>query len=779
MRRAFVVLVFAISTLAPLAAFYPQPPSQTINVAGLKGSITIRRDARSIPYIEASSDSDVYFAQGYITASDRLWQMDLMRRLARGETAEIFGRTVLEEDKRWRRFNFARVAEETLKYTSPDLRAALESYAQGVNAYIASLTPETLPIEFRILQYSPRPWTPDDTIVIGKILDDALSSTWRLDLLRASLRNLPSDKLADITNQVTPYDVVLFGSDKKPSAVAPKPASMVPSAIALNQADQDMNLRAESLSMIGLYAEDLAASNNWVISGKRTADGKAILANDPHLQPTAPGIWYMTELMTPTLHVAGVTFPGVPGVVLGHNDSIAWGATNVGPDVQDIYYETFNSDGKYKTPTGWTDPVVRKEIIKVRTSPTSSATENVTFDVTETRNGPIIIEDGGRKYALKWTALDPKNMEFEAFFRLGRAANWEGFKDALRTYGGAAQNFVFADVKGNIGWYAAGKIPTRKTGDGALPYDGSTDDGEWTGFIPFEELPNLYNPPSGVIVTANQRTVGSSYRYTQFTRDAAPPWRARRIFDRLSIKTHITIDDVRDTQLDVFNIPLDNLAKEIVRKQAASAETLAVLKGWDGRMTPDSTAALLTNEIRGCLANQIADENKPVPANAVRERVLDWAVRFEVPAWLPKKYTSYKNFLTACDTSIRQSLADPKRLGPDSSKWVWATVVKSAFPHPLAAVPFIGAQFAIAAIPIPGSGQTPNVGPYVSMRFIASPGNWDATRHVIPLGESGDPKSPYFKDQFQQWLNDSPPPFPFSKAAVEKTATNVTVLAPK
>jgi penicillin amidase len=778
MKKNFVVLLSLISTLLFSISVVSQ--TATVSITGLKANVTIRRDARDIPYIEASSDADLYFTQGYVTASDRLWQMDLMRRLARGETAEIFGNQALEQDKRWRRFNFSKIAEENIQYLSPELQHALESYAAGVNAYIATLTPETLPAEFHILQYSPRPWTPADTIVIGKILSDALSTTWQQDLLRASLLNLPAEKFADLTNQTTDYDVVLFGSDKKPSAVGPRTHSIVPSEIALRAAQKDADLRRDSLEMIGLYAEDLAASNNWVIAGKLTADGKPILANDPHLQATAPGIWYLTELTDPQIHVAGVTFPGVPGIVLGHNDNIAWGATNVGPDVQDLYYETFNADGKYKTPTGWSDPVVRHESIKVRKSLVSPATENTIFDVTETRNGPIIVEDGGRKYALKWTALDPTNNEFEAFIKLNHAANWNDFRDALKLYGGAAQNFVFADVKGNIGWYAAGRIPIRRTGDGALPYDGSTNDGDWVGFIPFEELPNLYNPLGGLIVTANQRTVGASYKYTQFIRDADAPWRARRIYDRLSSKTKITMDDVRDTQMDVFNIPLDNLAKQIVKLNAASPETLAVLKAWDGRMTPDSQGALLSNEIRNCMTNAIADENKQAPAFAIRERIVDKAVREQSRLWLPKKYSSYRDFMWGCDASVRASLADPKRLGPDPANWVWGKVWKSSYLHPLTAAPFgIGQQFAIPSIPIAGSGQTPNVGSSVSMRFIASPGNWDATRHVIPLGESGDPKSPFYKDEFPAWLEGTPQIFPFSKQAIEKAATNVVVLSPK
>jgi penicillin amidase len=777
MRKSFAFLLSVISTVFISVGAFAQ--NVTTPVAGLKANVIVRRDARDIPYIEAASDADLYFAQGYTIASDRLWQMDLMRRLARGQTAELFGNAALEQDKRWRRFNFSKVAEENLQYLSADLRAALDNYAKGVNAYIATLTPETFPVEFRILQYKPTQWLPTDTIVIGKILSDALSTTWQQDLLRASLLNLPAEKFADLTNQTTEYDVVLFGSDRKPSAVGPRSHSIVPTEIALREAQKDADLRRDSLSMLGLYAEDLAASNDWVISGKLTADGKPLLANDPHLQPTAPGIWYLTQLSTPQSHVAGVTFPGVPGIVLGHNENIAWGATNVGPDVQDIYYETFNSEGKYKTPAGWSDPVVRREVIKVRAIPLSPATQDITYDVTETRNGPIVVEDGGRKYSLKWTALDPKNTEFETFIKLDHATNWNEFRDAVKLFGGAAQNFVFADVKGNIGWYAAGRIPIRRTGNGALPYDGSTNDGDWVGFIPFEDLPNLFNPPSGLIVTANQRTVGASYKYTQFIRDAAAPWRARRIFDRLTSRSKLTMDDVRDTQYDVFNIPLDNLAKAILKLGAASPETLNVLGAWDGGMTPDSQGALLTNEIRGCLASTIADENKPASVAAIRERILDKAIKEQSPLWLPKKYSSYKDFMSACDASVRASLADPKRYGPDPGNWTWGKFWQARFSHPLAAAPLIGGQFVISAIPISGSGQTPNVGSAVSMRFISSPGNWDSTRHVIPLGESGDPRSPFYKDQFTAWQNGTPAIFPFSKAAVEKAATNVSVLSPK
>ena len=847
MHRISIFVLVAL-TVFQTAAF-GQQTADKMQLPGLKSEVTVRRDARGVSYIEAANDDDLYFAQGYITAGDRLWQMDLMRRLARGETAEIFGTRTLDEDKRWRRFGFSEIADDSLQYLTPTLRNALDSYAKGVNAYISTLDDKTLPVEFRILQYKPREWRAADTVVIGKILADALSTTWRNDLMRLQMQQLPADKLADLTNVVTPYDVVLYGKDTPktvastasgtPNAVKTTPNapsgtlftvegtpnavsgtvftvkgtpnavlgtlftvkgtadavkgtadsvlgsvftangtfSSLPSDALFAAADRDDQLRASSLARVGLYAEELAASNNWVISGKLTADGKALLANDPHLAPTAPGIWYLVSIKSPTVYAAGVTFPGVPGVVLGHNEHIAWGATNVGPDVQDIYDEKFNADGTVQRPNGPEKVAKRVEKIGFRSNMMKTELTTVDFEVTTTSNGPVILEEGGKRYALRWTALDPKNNEFEAFFGLNRAKNWEDFKTSLKTYGGATQNFVYADTKGNIGWYAAGRIPIRRQGDGSLPYDASKTDGDWTGFIPFEELPHLYNPPSGKIITANQRIVANTYKYTQMNRDSAAPWRAQSITRKLSKAKGFTLDDMRDAQLDASNIPNKLLADAVVAAGTASAETNTLLRSWNGMMTPDSRAALLANDLRACVANKIADSNKPIPAYIIRERILERAIREDLSRWLPAGYRSYAEVYKACDADV---IADhTKRLGADQSKWTWSRVWTSRLSHPLAAAPFIGGQFATPTVPIDGSGQSPNVGSSVSMRLIASPGNWDATRHAIPLGNSGNPASPHFKDQFESWNRGTPAILPFSKQAIEKATVSMLVLAPK
>lgn len=795
----FILPLLSIVFLFQIACFAQEPPenpniaTSELKIAGLKDRVTIRRDERGIPYIEARNETDLYFAQGFATAQDRLWQMDLFRRVPRGETAEIFGSATLEEDKRWRKFGFARVAEETIENASPSARAILEAYARGVNAYIATLNEQNLPPEFKILQYRPREWRPADSIVVSKIFADALSNTWRQDLLKASLQNLPADKRAQIFEVSTRDDVLLVGKDN---------------AIALNQINkhkqdkqdklnsftscsscpfmfdslaQIESARRNSLQRIGFYAENLAASNNWVVSGKRTADGQPLLANDPHLRAGAPPIWHLVNLSAPELHVAGVTAPGIAGVIIGHNDKIAWGVTNVGPDVQDLYLETFdpNNPRRYRTPNGWADAIVRREEIKVRKSPISPDTTSQFLDVTETRNGTIVFEENEKRYALKWTALDSNNTDVEAFSALSKARNWQDFQNSLKLYGNAMQNFVYADADGNIGWIAAGKVPKRKTGDGSLPYDGATNDGTWIGTIPFDELPQLFNPPTGIIVTANQRIVGQTYKHQELARAYDSPFRARRILDLLQANPKLTVDNFREIQFDVLNQPLARFAREVASQKAGSDDTLKLLAGWDGRMLADSKAALVANEVRSVFRARILNANLNTEnfPTGLLSAFLDRLIIEKPKSWLPKEFADYAALLKACDAEARAGLT--KRLGADESKWTWGAANKINLAHPLAGVPFIGAQFAIEPLAQNGARDTPNVGAAVSMRFIAAPGNWDATRFVLPSGESGLPSSAHYKDQVDFWYKGNTPVFPFSQTAVRNATKEKLLLAPQ
>jgi penicillin amidase len=802
----------SLATLLVLSSggLLPKPAAQqntkTLSIAGLKDRVTIRRDERGIPYIEAANDDDLYFAQGYVTASDRLWQMDLLRRNVRGELAEIFGQGALAEDKRHRTMGLTAIVEESAKRLPPNLNLAMNSYANGVNAFIDSLTDQTMPPEFRLLQYKPRHWTPADSVCVGKLLAEYLSSSWQADIMRASLASLPKEKRDALLSETSPLDVLVVGTDQKNSKAQSKLRDFSPidSALLLKLA-RDVENERRSREMLGFATADadtFQASNNWVVSGKRTVSGKPLLANDPHIPAAAPGIWYQTELFAPGIHVAGVTFPGAPGIVIGHNDRIAWGATNLGPDVQDVYLEKFDKDNprRYQTPAGWRDAEVRHEQIKVRTNPLNPATETQSLDVIVTRHGPIMLEKDGARYALRWPSLDPATMESAGIFDANRARNWKEFTEALSHYSGPTQNFVYADVDGHIGYYGAGLIPIRRSGDGSVPYDGATDDGEWTSFIPFDKLPYSFDPPSGMIITANQRVVGQSYPYF-LSHLWAQPYRARRIFNLLSARPKLTTDDFRRIQGDVYSIPLVTFARAAAKSLKAMSEPGAVATGspsdqeklrkfvtdletWDGLLVPDSRVAPIVSQMRTAFKQRILNAALGPDLSKTygwpgSDTLIDRIVNDQPREWLPKESPAYADLYRAAYEDARQALM--KSPGPDESQWTWGNIYKVRFPHPLAAAPLVGVQFTIPAFPqsgIPGSGATVNVGPSVSMRLIADLNDWDKTQNGIPLGQSGIPGNPHWKDQLDDWRNVTPRALPFSKAAVEAATKDTVVMTP-
>lgn len=797
---AFWFAYFSLSN-AP-ASKAQDPTSATVQLKGLKDQVIIRRDGRGVPYIEAKNDEDLYFAQGYATASDRLWQMDLMRRTGRGELAEVLtagpNNVALEQDKQHRILGFAQAVEAEWRQASPQSRAVLEAYANGVNAYINSLDQKSLPPEFRILQYQPKPWLPTDSLIAIKLFFEALSNTWRIDLMRAALSVLPEEKRAGLMPEISPIDVVVFGKDTKPankSSRAQHKSAGVVSHEVLAAAAEAQTISSHALARIGLHAEDLAASNNWVVSGKRTVSGKPLLANDPHLAPSAPPIWYMVHLSTPGVRVAGVTAAGLPGVIIGHNDRIAWGFTNVGPDVQDLYLEKFESGNpkRYLTPAGWQDAVIRREEIKVRKGIGTAETEIVPLDVTLTRHGPIVLERDNKRYALRWTAIDPKLNNPDATYRMNRARNWNEFKKAVELFTAPTQNIVYADVDGHIGYHVAGVIPIRKSGDGSVPYDGSTDAGEWTSFIPISKLPQLYDPPSGVIVTANQRIVGTDYRYF-LTHFWAQPYRARRIADLLNEKPRLTSDDFRRILGDVHSIAATLFARQAVKTLrptlTASDQkleaTLNAFESWDGRMHADSRVAPVLTQMRLAFRSRIitaalGDELVRTFQWSNFDTTLDRLVQEQPADWLPKGMTNYAELLRASyDDGIK---ALTRTLGADETKWTWGEMVKARFPHPLAQAPLIGAQFTIPPFPQNGTGgfagATVNVGSSVSMRLIADPANWDQTQQGITLGQSGIPTSPHWSNQLADWRAVTPAVFPFTAAAVDKAAQSRLTLEPQ
>jgi len=821
MRRLRIIISASLLLLASTFVFRApsaQQPTNKIPIRGLHSEVTVRRDERGIPYIEAMNDDDLYFGQGYVTATDRMFQMDILRRNVRGELAEILGANALAEDKRHRTLGFAKVVDESAQHLPPNLNQAMSAYAQGVNAYIDSLNDQNLPPEFRILQYKPRHWTPADSLAVGKLLAEYLSNSWQLDIMRASLASLPKEKRDALLPERSALDVLVVGQDQAPKrsagivSASSSPTTVFDKAI-LSELASQIDSQQKSSELLGFSnpeIETLRASNNWVVSGKRTITGKPLLANDPHIPAAAPGIWYQTELIAPGMHVAGVTFPGAPGIVLGHNDRIAWGATNLGPDVQDVYAEKFDKDNptRYLTPSGWREAEIRHEQIKVRKGFADPSTETQTLDVVVTRHGPIVLEKDSMRYALRWPALDPTTLESAGLFEANRASNWKEFTEALSHYSGPTQNFVYADVDGHIGYYGAGRIPIRKSGDGSVPYDGSTDGGEWTGFIPFDKLPHVVDPTSGIIVTANQRVVGDSYSYF-LSHNWAMPYRARRIYDLLSAQPKLSADDFRRIQGDVYSIGNVTFAraaaktlKSVSEPGAAATGSVSVsgavatgsggvpderlkrlvadLETWDGLLVADSHTATIVSQMRNAFRQRIFSAALgPDLAKSYSwsqsDVLIDRLVTEQPVEWLPKEFTNYADLFRASYEDARQALI--KAAGADESQWTWGNLVKARFNHILAAAPFIGAQFAIAPFPqngTGGSGATVNVGSAVSMRLIADPSDWDKTLNGLPLGESGLPANSHWKDQLDDWRNVAPRAFPFSKSAVD-SATKETL----
>jgi penicillin amidase len=804
---SLIALPYASAKAVSVAA---QTDAQTLRLAGLQASVIVRRDERGIPYIEAANEADLYFAQGFVTASDRLFQMELFRRTARGELSEIFGNTTLNEDKRHRTLGFAKLAEAQATLLPRKLLRAIEDYARGVNAFIESRGMTELPPEFQILQLRPRPWTVADSLASSKLLDEGLSTSWRLDITRAAFADLPEAQRAALFPETSPLDVLLVGSDpagtpkKKRAASTTRASSRAgrsEEAELMHLAAEDERLQRRSLERIGLFALDNAASNNWVVSGRRTITGKPLLANDPHLAASAPSIWHMTHLSLPGHRVAGVSVAGLPGIAIGHNEHIAWGVTSLEPDVQDLYIEKFDKENprRYLTPTGWREAEVRREEIRVRKSLTSTSVETVPYDVTVTRHGPIILERDSKRYALRWTALDPQANIADSFYHLNTARNWNEFRAALRNYSGPAFNMIYADVRGHIGYYGAGRFPIRKTGEGKLPYDGATDEGEWTGFIPADALPQVYDPPSGIIVTANSRIVGQSYPY-KLTVVPLAAYRARRIHDLLQAKRKLSAEDFRRIQGDTFSFSGHLFAREVAevaredKSPAAKYEkwlgenswlaAIRLFAEWDGHVVPESRAALLAAHMRDAfrrriLTGLVGQTRARAYSYANADTFVDRLITERPVDWLPKEFKSYAELLRACLADARAELT--KTHGEDESLWTWGREWLVRFPHPLAGVPLIGQQFVIPPFPQKGghsSLPTVNRGPTVSMRLIADLSNWDNTQQGIALGVSGLPSSPHWKDQLDDWRNVTPRAFPFTKVAVKNAAKQTLLLEP-
>jgi penicillin amidase len=757
------------------ARLKPQAGAETIVCPGLGDKVTIRRDERGIPFIDAANEADLYFAHGYATASDRLWQMDFLRRTARGELAEILGGAAIEVDQLHRVYGFRRVAEKLLAHASDHVRKVLESYARGVNAFIEQCDAKSLPLEFQILQYQPAPWTPIDSLALGKLFAEKLSFTVDADLLRALLSDLPPERVAWLLPETSPLDLL----EGRETPFAAREFCKTELAILTDALKAIRRARAVTSD------DGEIGSNSWVVGGEKTVSGKPMLASDPHLPPTSPSIWHIVHLNAGYLRVSGVAVPGVPGVMIGHNEWIAWGITNLCPDVQDLYIERFDpaNSCSYKTPAGWCEAEVRTEEIGVRNN------TPLKVEVKVTRHGPVIFENGSTALALRWTALDADVIDLETFLALNRARNWDDVVTALSAYGGPPQNFTYADTAGHIGYYSAGRIPIRKTGDGSLPYDGTTDDGEWIGYVPFEELPHLFDPPSDVIVQANQRVVNAEYKH-HITKNWRVPYRARRIEQLLQTKPKFDAGDFLAIQGDTYSYPDAIFAAEVIRfgesLQSTSTEwreLIDKLRGWDGYSHAESTVMPIVVEMRKAfrdrmLTNAIGVERAQLYEWRNEGALIDKLIADRPGSWLPAHFESYEQLLTACYREATSKLTN--KLGAGRDQWTWGRLAQIRFSHPLEKLGPAGGKFVTSVFPqrTDGSMPTVNAGPRVSMRFIADLSDWDSTRLCLPLGESGVPTSAHRADQLDDWRRVTPRFLPFTDAAISSATRHVLLMTP-
>jgi penicillin amidase len=798
----FLILLIAAGTAIWWFVYRPLPQVDgTIVVNGLHNDVSIERDRWGIPHIRASSAEDMVEAQGYVMAQDRLWQMDLLRRVGRGELSEIFGPALLSIDKKFRTLGFGRAAEREATTVSGEPRAIVEAYARGVNKFIEQHQNQ-LPLEFSLLHYKPQPWAPADTFVIGGYMYATLADTWERKLGRAKvIERVGLDRAKDLFSVEASMDHFIVGDPNDKKDGSQHAHSGDDDDDDDDEMESDDVIKAQNLkpgagdeaeippginSMLWPAARDFLSdsnreirrslgSNNWVVSGAHTATGKPLLANDTHLELSIPSIWYQVHLTGPGWNVAGFTFPGAPLVVIGHNDRIAWGFTNNGADVQDLYIETFNpaAPDEYRVNGVWKKAQTRDEVIHIK----GRADEH--FAVVSTRHGPVVRRDGNTGYALRWTATEPGALS-SSYNWLGAAKNWDEFRKAIKQSWGPAQNAVYADVTGNIGYIMSAKVPIRKKGHGEVPIPGDTDDYEWTGYIPFDQLPQALNPESGLIVTANARIVGPDYK-PYLTDRWEEPYRTARIFDLLQGRHDLRPEDMLKVQNDTYSYPhmflaeqLSGAGKSVPPKDARAQHLIQQLKDWNGIAGADSVEVSFLQAVRRSLLEMILEPYLGNDTELYNWRSMAFLQRIltERPAkWLPPAYKNYDDLLSAAaDRAVSELAAQTKSQRPKD--WPWKRFNSLQMLHPMGQTGILKLLFSISDKPQSGTVYSVRAarkshGP--SERFVANPANWDDSILLITSGESGQPGSSHYTDQFPFWYEGKPIVLPFSDAA-EKTA---------
>jgi len=747
----------------------------TLSVPGLQQSVRVQRDRWGVAHIYAQNEHDLFFAQGFVAAQDRLFQMEIWKRSGEGRLAEILGPSFVQRDINARLLRYRGDMDAEYRSYAPDTKEILEAFTSGINAYIKEIQRPGgpgLPLEFQLAGFEPEPWKPEDCL--NRLAAYSMTGNGASELHNAQLVALLGPEKAAKLLELDP-----------PVKLDPAPGidfSGLSPALLKNLVGSDVPIHFPETPVQG--------SNNWTVSGTLTATGKPLLANDPHRVIAEPSLRYTVHLVAPGWDVIGAGEPGLPGVAVGHNENIAWGFTIFGLDQQDLYLAQLNpaDPQEYKTEHGWERMRVETETIQVRGG--APVTANLKF----TRHGPVLWEDGKRALTLRWVGAEPGTAGYLGSLSVDRAENWQQFEQAMARWKVPSENIVYADREGNIGEHSTGLAPLRKNWTGLLPVP---EDGgfEWSGFLPNGELPHTYNPSSGFVATANHKMIPDNYPYAVGFQWASPE-RFQRISEVLGAAARnarkLSIEDMENLQNDVVSLPARELQSLLKHAAGNSPDSSArLLLDWDCAITANSSPASLyelwANELREAVTKKVVP---PKAQAAVGILSLQKTVQ-ELSS--PPASEFGENPETARDALLLQSLEAARqklaaRLGPSPREWSWGRLHRVSFIHPLGGTPSLAALFDRGPFPRPGDGSTVDATYFPAISFDQLAGasyreifdlsDWDNGVGVNVPGQSGQPGSPHYDDLLPLWLRGQYFPLRYSGPAVDHETTDVLELKP-
>jgi penicillin G amidase len=747
------------------------PISGNLIVPGLKEPVNVVRDHWGVAHIYAKNQHDLFFAQGFVGAQDRLFQMEMWKRAGQGRLAEVLGPSAVQRDISARLLRYRGDMKSEYASYAPDTEEILRAFTDGVNAEIRSLTAKNgpgLPIEFQLAGFQPEPWNPEDCL--NRMAAFSVTGNAFSELRDAEL-------------------VTKLGVEKASAVLSLDPKVELDPAPGADFDGLNPSLLQNFIgsdARIEFPSDGAQGSNDWTISGKLTSTGKPILANDPHRVVALPSLRYIVHLVAPGWDVIGAGEPGLPGVAVGHNQHIAWGFTIFGLDQQDLYLEDLNPQDplQYKTTTGWARMQVEHETIAVKGKPA------VEVDLKFTRHGAVLWEDGKRALALRWVGDEPGTAGYLGSLALDRATNWKEFEDTMPRWKVPSENIVYADVEGNIGEHSTGLAPLRKSWTGLLPVPGAAEY-EWSGYVPNSELPHSFNPSAEFIATANHKMIPENYPY-RVGFEWAPPDRVHRIEEVISgirgSGKKITLEDNRRLQTDVVSLPARQLVKLL--KEASPNPTAApqMLLGWDATMSRESAAAALYEIWLRQLEKLISEKE------GVTEFAEHWGLENIVDVLSePTTQLFGTDALAGRNQVLLQGLESAWKqtqelLGTDPQKWSWGTLHTIQFRHSLDLLPSAAKLFDLGPLSRPGDGNTVNAtwpgknfeqDGGASYREILDTSDWDRSLTVNTPGQSGQPGSPHYSDLLPLWDKGEYFPMLYSRKAIETNAQDRLTLMPQ